>query len=96
MGGYHYLPDREHCPKISKGEQSKNNPVYLQEIFLFSSSGTQNSACFQFTWPVFWNLFIYLPLNNIIAIADLNQWKLAKSRVSVADIFSYPSNILRA
>lgn len=35
MGGYHYLPNRGNCPKISKGEQNKNNSVYLQEIFFF-------------------------------------------------------------
>lgn len=67
MGGYHYLSDRENCSKICKGEQRKNNSVYLQGgFFLFQNT---ELSLFSVNWADFLDL-IYLPLNNIIAIAD--------------------------
>lgn len=66
MGGYYYLPDRGNCPKISKGEQRKNNSVYLQDFF-FLFQNTELSL-FSVNLADFLE-FIYLPLSNIIAIA---------------------------
>lgn len=78
VGGYQYLPDRENCQKIKEGKERKNNSVYLQEIFFFLSR-TQNSSFNLADFLEFIYLFIYLPLYNLIAVADWDKLKLTKA-----------------
>lgn len=58
------------CPKIKEGEERKNNSVYLQEIiFFFLFQNTELSFNLA-DFLEFIHLFIYLPLYDLIAVAD--------------------------
>lgn len=91
-GGLPLLARRGNYPKISKGEQRKNNSVYLQDVF-FLFQNTELSL-FSVNLADFLG-FIYLWTTQLQLQTEIN-WNLQKAIFLLQAYFSTFPNILTA